>query len=185
MDDGALANMIGEVERLRGRFAGTAPRAWEPTTAAAETTVQLGHLALCLLRRHGADITALRDPLRPITDTGDELADVVLSSLSVGVLAGVRPTPTRPVPEPGAVEDELDAFLRLLVASGWLAEAALVDQGYRHRPTGSPPSMADAGAATVAACDTLAGALGLDLVEEFTRMVADADAFLDTRGEPR
>jgi hypothetical protein len=74
-------------------------------------------------------------------------------------------------------------FLRLLVTAGVLAEAALVDQGYRHRPTGSPPSVAEAGVAMVTACEAFAKRLGLDLRAEFQAMTADAHAFLDSRSD--
>ncbi|MGH3864861.1 MAG: hypothetical protein ACRDQ4_01765 [Pseudonocardiaceae bacterium] len=59
-----LASLLADVRRLRAGFAGTAPQPWTATTAAAEVTVQLGHLALCLLRRWGVDTTDLDDPKR-------------------------------------------------------------------------------------------------------------------------
>ncbi|MGH3800751.1 MAG: hypothetical protein ACRDTD_11555, partial [Pseudonocardiaceae bacterium] len=63
-----LTGLLGEVRRLRQGFALTAPQPWTATTAAAELTVQLGHLALCLLRRRGADTANIDDPQRPITN---------------------------------------------------------------------------------------------------------------------
>src|SRR6266851_213226 len=70
-----LTGLLTDVRRLRRGFAGTAPQQWTATTAAAELTVQLGHLALCLLHRRRADTTDFDDPQRPITNVGDELAD--------------------------------------------------------------------------------------------------------------
>lgn len=176
----ALQDVLRDVRRLRGRFAATAPRAWDPATGGAELTVQLGHLALCLLRRRAADVAELEDADRPITIVGDELADVVLSGLSIAVLAEAEPIARDAIDQLNG--DEIDAFLRLLVTCGWLAEAGLVDQGYRHRPAGSPASVADAGSAMVAACETLARRLDLDLRAEFQAMVTDADHFLTGRG---
>jgi hypothetical protein len=75
-----LNSVLADVRRLRAGFAGTAPQPWTATTAAVEMTVQLGHLALCLLRRWGADTTDLDDPQRPITNVGDELSDVLLAA---------------------------------------------------------------------------------------------------------
>lgn len=181
MTPDALASVLTDVRRLRRGFAGTAPQPWTPATAAAELTVQLGHLALCLLRRRGAGTTGLADAQRPITDIGDELADVLLATLSVTTLAGVEPAP---VPRPARCAGEVDAFLRLLAAAGQLAEAAMVGEGFRHQPAGTPPSVQAASAAAVAACDVLAGHLGLDLVAEFRAMVTDAEAFLASRDSP-
>ncbi len=179
-----LTDLLSEVRRLRQGFARTAPQPWTATTAAAELSVQLGHLALCQLRRRGADTAGLGDPKRPITNIGDELADVLLAALSVTTLAGVQPAGilrSRPVRGDGDVE----GFLRLLVAAGQLAEAAMVSEGFRHQPAGSPPSIAAAGAGTVAACDALADQLDLDLPGEFRAMVRDADAFLGARDDTR
>ncbi|WP_019811114.1 hypothetical protein [Saccharomonospora halophila] len=171
--------VLGDVRRLRRRFATTAPREWDPSTAAAELSVQVGHLALCLLRVHGADVAGLEDPHRPIDDVGDELADIVLAALSITVLAGSEPVGCAELPQ---AETALEAFLRLLVAAGNLAEAALVEHDYRHRPEGDPPSLPHAAGAVLAACDVLADRLGLDLLGEFRAMVTDADGFLDERG---
>ncbi len=173
-----VSDVLDDVRHLRRRFATTAPRAWDPSTAAAELSVQVGHLALCLLRDHGADITGLEDPHRPLEDVGDELADIVLAALSITVLARCEPVGCAESPR---AETALDAFLRLLVAAGTLSEAALVEHHYRHRPEGNPPSLPEAAGAVVAACDVLADQLGLDLLGEFHAMVADACSFLDQR----
>jgi hypothetical protein len=170
-----LASVLTDVRRLRAGFAATAPQPWTATTAAAEMTVQLGHLALCLLRRWGADATDLDDPRRPITNTGDELADVLLASLSVPTLAEVEPAG---LPAPPPAGGEVERFLRLLIMTGQLAEAAMMHDGYRHRPTGTPPSIPAASANAVTAADTLADGLGLDLLAEFRAMVVDAEGFL-------
>lgn len=174
-----MASLLIDVRRLRQGFARTAPQPWTATTAAAELTVQLGHLALCLLRRRGADTNDIDDSRRPIINIGDELADVLLAALSVTTLAGAQPAGvacSRPAPGDGDVE----AFLRLLISAGQLAEAAMVGEGFRHQPAGTPPSVPAAGARAVAACDVLANHLGLDLLAEFRAMVTDAKAFLDT-----
>lgn len=176
-----LHEVLADVRRLRERFADTAPREWEPTTAAAELTVQVGHVALCLLRRRGGVVSDWEDPARPISNIGDELADIVLAALSINVLAQREPTEHAPTTQ-GPI-GEVDAFLRLLVAAGSLSEAALVEHDYRHRPTGTLPSLAAAAAAVIAACDGLADQLGLDLIAEFRSMVADANTFLDHRGD--
>lgn len=180
MQADSLQDILRDVRTLRGRFAATAPRAWDAATGGAELTVQLGHLALCLLRRRATDVTELEDADRPIINIGDELADIVLSGLSITVLAEAEPTAGTVIDR--LTGDEIDAFLRLLVICGWLAEAGLVDQGYRHRPAGAPASVAEAGSAMVTACETLAVRLDLDLRAEFQVMVADADQFLTARG---
>lgn len=179
-----LASVLADVRRLRSGFAGTAPQRWSATTAAAEITVQLGHLAICLLRRRGADTADLDDPQRPITDTGDELADVLLASLSVPTLAGMEPD-RLPTPRATSHDDEIERFLRMLVAVGQVAEAAMMHDGYRHQPTGVPPSLSAASAGAVAASSVLADGLGLDLLAEFRAMVADAEAFLQGRDASR
>jgi hypothetical protein len=176
-----LASVLADVRRLRAGFADTAPRQWTATTAAAEMTVQLGHLALCLLRRWGTDATDLEDPQRPITNTGDELADVVLAAVSVPTLAEAEPAGLS-MPRPAAGRDgEVERFLRLLVTVGQLAEAAMMHDGFRHRPTGTPPSIPAASTRAVTAAATLADGLGLDLLAEFRAMEADAEAFLHSR----
>lgn len=179
-----LASVLADVRRLRAGFAGTAPQPWTATPAAAEMTVQLGHLALCLLRRWGADTTDLDDPQRPITNTGDELADVLLASLSVPTLAEVEPAGLL-APRPAGRDGEVERFLRLLIMVGQLAEAAMMHDGFRHRPTGALPSIPAASASAVTACDTLADGLGLDLLAEFRAMVVDAEAFLRSRDTTR
>jgi hypothetical protein len=175
-----LASVLADVRRLRAGFAGTAPQPWTATTAAAEMTVQLGHLALCLLRRWGAETTDLDDPRRPITNIGDELADVLLACLSVPTLADAEPAGL-PTSRPAGRDGEIERFLRLQISVGQLAEAAMMHDGFRHRPAGTPPSIPAASASTVAACDTLANSLGLDLLTEFRAMAVDAKAFLRGR----
>src|SRR5579884_2726348 len=91
-----LTGVLADVRRLRARFADTAPQPWTAATAAAELTVQLGHLALCLLHRQGVDTAEFDDPIRPIANPGDELADVLLAALSVPVLAGMEPDQPSP-----------------------------------------------------------------------------------------
>lgn len=179
-----LTSLLTDVRRLRQGFAGTAPQPWTATTAAAELTVQLGHLALCLLHRRRADTTDIDDPQRPITNIGDELADVLLATLSVTTLAGMEPagvSESRPTSGNG----EIEAFLRLLVSAGQLAEVAMMRDGFRHQPAGTPPSIPAAGADAVAACDVLANHLNLDLLAEFRAMVTDAEAFLDSKNNTR
>jgi hypothetical protein len=174
-----MHEVLADVRRLRHRFAATAPQQWDPTTAAAELSVQVGHLALCLLRNQGADVTSWEDPQRPISDIGDELADIVLASLSINVLAHVDPAEASGQLHRAA--NDVEALLRLLVATGTLSEAAMVEHRYRHRPEGSPPSLSAAAASVIAACDVLADQLGLDLIGEFRSMVANAHSFLDGR----
>lgn len=175
-----LADVIADVRRLRTRFADTAPRAWEAVTAAAELAVQLGHLALCLLRRAGEDTSELADQARPITSVGDELADVLLAALSVAALAGTQPSPIPARPR-GWQRTELSEFLRLVAAAGQLSEAAMIVGGCRHQPQGDPPSIQARSSMVVACCEGLATEAGLDLCAEFRGMVADADAFLDSQ----
>jgi hypothetical protein len=175
-----LASMLTDVRRLRAGFAGTAPQPWTATTAAAELAVQLGHLALCLLRRHGADTADLDDPQRPITNIGDELADVLLATLSVTTLADTQPADL-PKPRPIGPHGEIEGLLRLLISAGHLAEAAMMHDGFRHRPTGTPPSIPTASASAVAACEALVHRFGVDLLAEFGVMVDDAEAFLRSR----
>src|SRR5262249_52954063 len=155
-----LASVLADVRRLRAGFAGTAPQPWTATTAAAELAVQLGHLALCLLRRWGADATDLDDPQRPITNVGDELADVLLAALSVPAVAGAEPASLLEA-RPARCDGEVEGLLRLLISVGRLAETAMMHDGFRHRPTGSVPSIPAASASAVASCDSLANCLGL------------------------
>ncbi|MGH3822810.1 MAG: hypothetical protein ACRDRA_08250 [Pseudonocardiaceae bacterium] len=75
-----LTGLLSDVRRLRQGFARTTPQPSTATTAAAELTVQLGHLALCLLCRRGADTPDIDDPKRPIINIGDKLADVLLAA---------------------------------------------------------------------------------------------------------
>lgn len=173
-----ITSLLTDVRRLRQGFARTAPQPWTATTAAAELTVQLGHLALCLLRRQ-ADTTDIDDSWRPITNIGDELSDVLLAALSVTTLAGVEPADVACPCTPSG-DGDVEAFLRLLIAAGQLAEAAMVGEGFRHQPAGTPSSIPLASARTVTACDALADHLGLHLLSEFRAMVTDAEAFLDT-----
>ncbi|SRR5216683_184525 len=175
-----LTGLLTDVRRLRRGFAGTAPQQWTATTAAAELTVQLGHLALCLLHRRRADTTDFDDPQRPITNVGDELADVLLAALSVTTLADMEPAGVFES-RPASGNGEVEAFLRLLVSAGQLAEVAMVRDRFRHQPAGTPPSIPAAGARAVAACGVLADHLDLDLLAEFRAMVTDAETFLDSR----
>ncbi|MGH3620446.1 MAG: hypothetical protein ACRDQ5_01465 [Sciscionella sp.] len=175
-----LTSLLADVRRLRRGFASTAPQPWTATTAAAELTVQLGHLALCLLHRWGADTIDIDDPQRPIANIGDELADVLLAALSVTTLAGVEPAGL-PEPSPSSSNGEVEAFLRLLVSVGQLAEVAMMRDGFRHQPAGTSPSIPAASASAVAVCDALANRLDLDLLAEFRDMVVDAKAFLGSR----
>lgn len=179
MQQNRLQTMLNEARRLRQRFARTAPQQWTVTTAATELSVQLGHLALCMLRRRGYDVSDVEDTERPITNLGDELADVVLAALSIAVLANTVPAPLDTTAT--TLQNADDAFLRLLVAAGELSEVALVEHGYRHRPTGTPRALADAVTNVIGACDALATRVGLDLDDEFDAMVISADAFLDDR----
>jgi NTP pyrophosphatase (non-canonical NTP hydrolase) len=178
-----VASLMADVRRLRRGFAGTAPQPWTAATAAAELAVQAGHLALCLLPRGGADVTGLADARRPITDIGDELADMLLAILSVAALAGTGPAPSPGFPT-ARCDSESDAYLRLAAAAGQLAEAAMVADGFRHQPEGTPPSIEEAAATAVASCEALAILLGLDLPAAFRRMMAQAEAFLRSRGQP-
>lgn len=171
----ALAGLVERTRELRQGFAPTAPRAWDPATAGAELAVQLGHVALCVARRRGMDVSAFTDAARSISDLGDELADVALAALSIGVLADLPPTRTEPAQAAGS---ETDALLLLLMCAGQAAEAGLVTAGYRHQPTGVPVGLPKASAATVTAAAQFAALLGLDLQAEFAAMHASADAFL-------
>lgn len=170
-----MPEVLAEVRQLRRRFAATAAHDWGPCTAADELQVQMGHLAVCLLRRDHKDVSDLQDPQRPINNLGDELADVVLAALSVVALAGTEPAPVDHPP----TQTETDALLHLLATTGALSEVAMVDQQYRHRPTGRVPSLPQATGAVVAACEVLAGKLGIDLLSEFRAMTIDAHTFLD------
>jgi hypothetical protein len=179
MDADALAEVVAAVRRLRAGFAPTAARPWDAATAGAELHVQSGHLALCALRHAGHGVAGLEDPGRPF-HLGDELADVVLSAVSVAVLAGTVP---HLVPAPADAPSGLPAAaLRVVVLGGALAEAGMIAGGYRHRPAGAPPSVARAAGAVLAACEQMADLAGLDLMEEWRAMAADATAFLDTWG---
>lgn len=188
IDDETLAQMLTSTRKLRRRFAAAALKPWDPVVASSELAVQLGHLALCLARRRGVDVSAVDDPDRPITDVGDELADVTLAALSVTVLAGTQPEPpttlepteTAPAtPSGNGRDEEITALLVLLTVAGQLIEAAMVAHDYRHRPAGGPPPVAPASTATLTAVDQLADVLGLDLAEQFEAMTVDAYRFLD------
>jgi hypothetical protein len=175
-----LSGVLADARHLRVRFADTAPRPWTAATAGAELTVQLGHLSLCLLHRLGADTGEFDDPIRPIANAGDELADVLLAALSVPVLAGMEPH-RPPARRSGDRDGEVAQFLRLVVTAGQLAEAAMRHDGLRHQPAGTPPAIPDASIRAITAAETLAETLGLDLYAEFQAMVIDATGFLDGR----
>ncbi|MGH3864860.1 MAG: hypothetical protein ACRDQ4_01760 [Pseudonocardiaceae bacterium] len=113
----------------------------------------------------------------PIANVGDELADVLLAALSVTTLADVEPAALLEF-RPAGRDGEVEGLLRLLISVGQLAEAAMVHDGFRHRPAGTPPSIQAAGASAVAVSDALANRLGLDLLAEFRVMVVNAEAFL-------
>ncbi|GIH71017.1 hypothetical protein [Sphaerimonospora thailandensis] len=173
--DGELAEMLEQARQLREGFASTAPRPWDAATAGAELAVQLGHLALCVARCHGIDVADYCDPARPISDIGDELADVTLAALSISILDGAPPTASQDGGSPGS---EIEALLLLLICAGRAAEAGLVSAGYRHQPTGTPPPVPEACAATLRAADHFARLFDLDLPEEFRAMYDDASRFL-------
>jgi len=183
-----LDAMLADTRRLRAAFAGTADRDWDAATAATELAVQLGHLAQCV-RRDDLNEPVPVDEQRPITDAGDELADVVLAALSVWTLSAAPPRDPelhralRTVATGSPPADGPAALLRLVSASGALAEIAMVENGLRHRPGGAVPPLPDAVAAVLATCLTLACIRHLDLAGEFARMVRDADGFI-TRAQP-
>jgi hypothetical protein len=186
MTSEALARMLSQARTLRAGFAATAPKPWDATTAAAELAVQLGHLAQCIGRRHGLDLSQFEDPARPITDTGDELADVALAILSTAILSGGEPSappeaPGGPRRVPGALAGDAALLLVLVIAAGQLAEAAMVDGGYRHRPSGDMPAVAEASGTALAIAGQLAAATGVDLPAAFDAMTADAVGFLAAR----
>lgn len=109
---------------------------------------------------------------------------MLLACLSVPTLADTEPTGLS-TPRPAGRDGEVERFLRLLIAVGQLAEAAMMHDGFRHQPTGTPPSIPAASANAVTAADTLADGLGVDLLAEFRAMVVDADAFLRSRDATR
>ena len=175
IDQHVLDDLTDRARELRAGFADTAPAAWDPASAAAEFTVQAGHLALCLAHLSGSDTTCFDDPERPIHDVGDELADVVLAALSIAILSNAEPC-LEPVPV--EADDAAGALLVLLAAAGQLAEAAMIASGYRHTPTGHPPGVSSACGQTLAAADQLAVLLGVDLAGAFAAMHTDARRFL-------
>jgi hypothetical protein len=139
--EASLARMLGQARVLRSGFAATAPQPWDGTTAAAELAVQLGHLAQCLGRGHGLDLSMFEDPARPITDTGDELADVTLAVLSIAVLSGgepaVLPAAARgPHGTGSAMVEDVALLLALVISAGRLAESARSPRPARHESTG-------------------------------------------------
>jgi len=178
-----LARLLSQARALRAGFASTAPQPWDAVTAAAELAVQLGHLALCIGRRNGIGLSQLEDPARPITDTGDELADVALAILSIAILSGAEPP--APIAEPGQADGPAAAtalLITLVVTAGQLAESAMVAAGYRHRPAGNMPAVAAAAGTALAAAARLAAAAGVDLPAAFDTMTAGAQDFLGARG---
>ena len=184
--EAALARMLAQARTLRSGFASTAPEPWDGTTAAAELTVQLGHLAQCIGRRHGLDLSRFEDPARPITDTGDELADVALAIFSIAILSGDEPpAPPESPDDPRQVSEttagDAALLLALVIAAGRLAESAMVAGGYRHRPSGDMPAVAEAAGTALAAAGQLAAATGVDLPAVFDAMSADATSFLASR----
>jgi hypothetical protein len=184
--EAALARMLVQARTLRSGFASTAPEPWDATTAAAELAVQLGHLAQCIGRQGGLNLSRFEDPARPITDTGDELADVALAILSIVILSGDEPpappaSPREPHPAGGEMAVDTRLLLILVIAAGQLAEAAMVDCGYRHAPSGDMPAVTDAAGTALAAVGALAAATGVDLLVAFEAMAADATGFLTAR----
>jgi hypothetical protein len=184
--EAALARMLGQARTLRAGFAVTAPQPWDAVTAAAELAVQLGHLAQCIARRNGLDVSGFEDPARPITDAGDELADVALAILSTAILAGSEPSAQpaascEPYQAESGMPGDTALLLVLVIAAGRLAESAMVACGYRHRPAGDMPPVADAAGTALAAAGELAAAIGVDLPAAFDAMTADATRFLTAR----
>jgi hypothetical protein len=179
----ALARMLTQARALREGFASTAPQPWDAVTAAAELAVQLGHLAQCIGRQAGISPGHLEDPARPITDTGDELADVALAILSIAILSGDEPAAAlaAAVQDSEAPDARTTLLITLVIVAGQLAESAMVTAGYRHRPAGSMPSVAAASGAALAAAARLAAAAGVDLPVAFDAMTADAQRFLAAR----
>jgi hypothetical protein len=174
-----LTRMLDQTRELRRGFATTAPTSWGPTTAAAELAIQLGHVACCIARRHNIDVAAFSDPQRPIDDLGDELADVTMATLSVAVLADT--VPPAPQPRPRVAAGEIEALLRLVIAAGRTAEAAMIASGHRHYPAGRPPQVAESCATTLGIADSLADTAGFRLLECFESMAVDASRFLAER----
>ncbi len=89
-DPDVFAQLLAETRLLRRRFAHTAPRPWDAVTASAELSVHLGHLARCLLRYHDSPTNEWDDPARPLSDIGDELADVLLGILGISAFTDVE-----------------------------------------------------------------------------------------------
>lgn len=186
MTGAALARMLTQARTLREGFASTAPQPWDAVTAAAELTVQLGHLAQCIGRQDGINQGQLEDPARPITDTGDELADVTLAILSIAILAGDEPeamlaTAVQDSAAPGGPDARTALLITLVIVAGQLAESAMVAAGYRHRPAGSLPAVSAASGAALAAATRLAAAADVDLPGTFDAMTADAQRFIAAR----
>ncbi|MCY7341853.1 MAG: hypothetical protein LH603_08385 [Pseudonocardia sp.] len=177
-----LDDMLAATRRLRTGFATTADRTWDATTAATELVVQLGHLAQCVRRADLGEQVPV-DEHRPITDLGDELADVLLAALSIWTLSALpaedpdlhRALRAAPAPTQST---RPAALLRLVADAGSLAEIAMVRTGHRHRPGGAVPPLPDAVAALIRGCLALAILGDHDLAGEFGRMVCDADRFL-------
>jgi hypothetical protein len=189
----ALSRMLGQARMLRHGFAATVPEPWDGVTAAAELAVQLGHLAQCIGRRRGIDVSGFEDPARPITDTGDELADVALAILSIAILSGEEPpAPSEPTVRgttrmAGSPQGDIALLLILIIAAGQLAESAMVSGGYRHRSAGNMPTVAEAARTALASAGQLAAAAGVNLPAAFDAMAADAAGFLAARatgGDP-
>ena len=186
----ALSRMLSQARTLRRGFAPTAPKPWDGTTAAAELMVQVGHLAQCIGRRKGIDMRHFEDPARPITNTGDELADVALAILSTAILSGDELAPAAPgAPDrfTGDSDEDTRLLLTLIVAAGQLAESTMVSDGYRHRPTENMPVVGGAAGTALAVTDDLATAVGVQIPVAFDTMAADAAEFLAARaagGDP-
>ncbi|MGH3571619.1 MAG: hypothetical protein ACRDUW_07300 [Pseudonocardiaceae bacterium] len=124
-DPDVFAQLLAETRLLRRRFVHTAPRPWDAVTASAELSVHLGHLARCLLRYHDSPTNEWDDPARPLSDIGDELADVLRGILGISA-------------SPMLSAEILTVGWRIYCqCSGWISEW-LRDQG-RCRCSGQGP----------------------------------------------
>lgn len=146
---------------------------WDALTIANELSVQLGHLALCILQSsRPLAASAVAEPRRNIADIGDELCDCYLQALVLLARFGQKNCISANV---GEDDDAISGVLMTCVLVGRLTEAAMEVAGMRHLREDRPSHRL--GMLSGMVCnilEQLSALYGLDLATRFEMMAAEA-----------